>query len=45
MYLLNRLLTKTELGYMSPYECVYGAALDLKCLKIRGCKCYALKPN
>ena len=25
-YLLNRLPTKTVLGYMSPYECVYGAA-------------------
>ena len=30
VYLLNRLPTKTVLGYMSPYECVYGAAPDLK---------------
>ena len=29
-YLLNRLPTKTVLGYMSPYECVYGATPDLK---------------
>ena len=42
-YLLNRLPTKTVLGYMSPYECVYGAAPDLKWIRI--CKCYALKPK
>ena len=29
-YLLNRLPTKTVLGYMSPYECVYSAAPDSK---------------
>ena len=43
--LLNRLPTKTVLGYMSPYECVYGAAPDLKWLRIWGCKCYVLKRN
>ena len=42
-YLLNRLSTKTVLGYMSPYECVYGAAPNLKWIRIWGCKCYALK--
>ena len=44
-YLLNRLPTKTVLGYMSPNECVYGAAPDLKWIRIWGCKCYALKPK
>ena len=44
-YLLNRLPTKTVLGYMSPNECVYGAAPDLKWICTRGCKCYALKPK
>ena len=33
-YFLNRLPTKTVLGYMSPYECVYGAAPDLKWIRI-----------
>ena len=41
----NRLPTKTVLGYMSPYECVYGAAPDMKWIRIWGCKCYALKPK
>ena len=36
-YLLNRLPTKTVLCYMSPYECVYGAAPDLKWIRIWGC--------
>ena len=44
-YLLNRLPTKPVLGYMSPYECVYGAAPDSKWIRIWGCKCYALKPK
>ena len=44
-HLLNRLPTKTVLGYMSPYECVDGAAPDLKWIRIWGCKCYALKPK
>ena len=30
---------------MSPYECVYGAAPDLKWIRIWGYKCYALKPK
>ena len=30
---------------MSPYECVYGAAPDLKWIRIWGCKCSALKPK
>ena len=30
---------------MSPYECVYGAAPDLKWICIWDCKCYALKPK
>ena len=33
-YLLNRLPTKSVRGYMSPYECVYGAAPDLKWIRI-----------
>ena len=45
VYLLNRLPPKTVLGYMSPYECVCGAAPDLKWIHIWGCKCYALKPK
>ena len=45
VYLLNRLPTKTSLGYMSPYECVYGAAPDQKWLRIWGCKCDTLKPK
>ena len=45
VYLLNRLPTKTVLGYMSPFEFVYGAAPDLKWICIWGCKCYALKPK
>ena len=44
-HLLNRLPTKTVLGYISPYEWVYGAAPDLKWIRIWGCKCYALKPK
>ena len=32
-YLLNRLPTKTVLGYMSPFEFVYGAAPDLKWIR------------
>ena len=44
-YLMNRLPTETVLGYMSPYECLYGAAPDLKWICIWGCKCYALKPK
>jgi hypothetical protein len=44
VYLLNRLPTKTVPGYMSPHECVTGTPLNLKWLRIWGCKCYALKP-
>ena len=36
--------TKTDSGYMSPYECVFGVAFNLKWLTILGFKCYALKP-
>ncbi len=43
-YLLNRIPTKTALGHMTPFECVFGTAPDLKWLRIWGCKCYALKP-
>ena len=43
-YLLNRIPTKTARGYMSPYDCIFGSAPDLKWLRIWGCKCYALKP-
>ena len=41
---MNRIPTKTALGYMSPYEVIFGAAPDLKWFRIWGCKCYALKP-
>ena len=34
VYLLNRLPTKAMLGYMSPSECVNGAAPNLKWLRI-----------
>ena len=44
VYILNRLPTKTVLGYMSPYECVFNVAPDLKWFRIWGCKCYVLKP-
>jgi hypothetical protein len=44
VYLLERIPTKTALGYMTPYECLYGRPPDLKWLRIWGCKCYALKP-
>ena len=44
VYLLNRLPTKTALGYMSPYECIHDSVPDLKWIRIWGCKCYALKP-
>ena len=30
---------------MSTYERVYGAAPNLKWLRIRACKCYAFKPK
>ena len=43
-YLLNIFSTKTANGYMTPHECVFGVAPDLKWLKIWGCKCYVLKP-
>ena len=43
-YILNRIPTKTALGYMSPYEVIFGTAPDLKWFRIWGCKCYALKP-
>jgi hypothetical protein len=43
-YLLNWIPTKTALGHMTPFECVFGTAPDLKWLRIWGCKCYALKP-
>jgi hypothetical protein len=42
--ILNRIPTKTALGYMSPYEAIFGTAPDLKWFRIWGCKCYALKP-
>ena len=45
VYLLNRLSTKTVLEYMSPYEYLYGALRDLKCINAWGCKCHALKPK
>ena len=41
MYLLNH-LTKTALWSMSPCECVYGAAPDLKWLQIWVWECYAI---
>ena len=30
---------------MSPYECIFDSAPNLKWLRIWGCKCYALKPE
>ena len=43
-HLLHRFPTKTANGYMTPHECVFGVAPYLKWLRIRGCKCYVLKP-
>jgi len=44
VYILNRIPTKTSQGFMTPFECIYGSAPDLKWFRIWGCKCYALKP-
>jgi hypothetical protein len=30
---------------MSPYDCIFGSAPDLKWPRIWGCKCFALKPS
>ena len=43
-YLLNRTPTATVLGYMTPFECITREPLNLKFLRIWGCKCYSLKP-
>jgi hypothetical protein len=44
-HLLNPIPTQTAQGDMSPYECIFGSAPNLKWLRIWGCKCYALKPS
>ena len=30
VYILNRIPTKTSQGFMTPFECIYGSAPDLK---------------
>jgi hypothetical protein len=45
VYIINRLPTKTDKGYISPYEYINTVAPDVSDLKIWGCKAWAIVPK